>query len=177
MLSNFYFSLPGLNNSGPKHWQSRWERSYGFIRIHQRDWDAPDKDDWVHTINEVIAPLPPDQVILIAHSLGCCAVAHWFEQYRRMIKGALLVAPSDVEAPSYPPGTSGFTPMPLPRFPFPSIVVASSDDEYVSPARAVWFAENWGSAFVDIGKRGHINSDSGLGDWIEGYQLLQKLTV
>jgi predicted alpha/beta hydrolase family esterase len=177
MLSNFYFVLPGLNNSGPMHWQTRWERLYGFTRIHQRDWDAPDKDDWIHTINEVTAPLPPDKVILIAHSLGCCTIAHWFERYRRVIRGALLVAPSDVEAPSYPPGTSGFTPMPLPRLPFPSIVVASSDDEYVSTARAAWFAERWGSAFIDIGNRGHINSDSGLGDWPEGYQLLKKLSV
>ncbi|HEV3414545.1 MAG TPA: alpha/beta fold hydrolase [Puia sp.] len=177
MLSNFCFILPGLNNSGPSHWQTRWERLYGFTRIHQRDWDAPDKDDWIHTINEAIAPFPSDKVILIAHSLGCCAIAYWFQHYRRTIKGALLVAPSDVEAPSYPPGTSGFTPMPLPRLPFPSIVVASADDKYVSPARAAWFAEKWGSAVVNIGNRGHINSDSGLGDWSEGYQLLQKLTV
>ena len=177
MLSNFYFVLPGLNNSGPMHWQTRWERLYGFTRIHQRDWDAPDKDDWIHTINEVIAPFPPHKVILIAHSLGCCTIAHWFQHYRVVIGGALLVAPSDVEAPSYPPGTSGFTPMPLPGLPFPSTVVASSDDEYVSPARAAWFAEQWGSSLVNIGNRGHINSNSGLGDWPEGYQLLQKLTV
>jgi predicted alpha/beta hydrolase family esterase len=66
--------------------------------------------------------------------------------------------------------------MPLPRLPFPSIVVTSLDDEYVSPARAASFAEHWGSSFVDIGNKGHINSDSRLGDWPEGYQLLQKLT-
>ena len=177
MLSNLYFILPGLHNSGPSHWQTRWERRYGHTRIHQRDWDAPDKDDWIHTINEVIAPFPPEKVILIAHSLGCCAVSHWYRRYGRTIGGALLVAPSDVEAPSYPPGTYGFTPMPLPRLSFPTIVVASSDDEFVTPVRAAWFAECWGSTFVDIGERGHINSDSGLGDWPEGYQLLQKLTL
>jgi predicted alpha/beta hydrolase family esterase len=176
MLSNFYFILPGLYNSGPMHWQTRWERLYGFTRIHQRNWDTPVKDDWIHTLNEVTAPFPPERVILIAHSLGCCTIVHWYQRYRRVIKGALLVAPSDVEAPSYPTGTSGFTPMPLPRLPFSSIVVASSNDEYVSPTRAAWFADNWGSSLADIGKKGHINSDSGLGDWPQGYQLLQKLT-
>ena len=177
MLSNFFFVLPGLYNSGPAHWQTRWERLYGFTRIHQRDWDAPDKDDWVHTIDEVIAPFPPRQVFLIAHSLACCTVVHWFERYRRPIGGALLVAPSDVEAPSYPPGTFGFTPMPLTRLPFPTLVVASSDDYYVSPARAAFFAESWGSALVEVGNKGHINGESGLGDWPEGYELLQRLTL
>ena len=177
MRSNFYFVLPGLYNSGPQHWQTQWERLYGFTRIHQRDWDAPDKDDWVHTINETIAPFPPENVILIAHSLACCTIAHWAGYYRRKIGGALLVAPSDVEAPSYPPGTTGFRPMPMEELPFPSIVVASSNDEYVSLDKAAAFARHWGSAFVDIGPRGHINSASGLGDWPEGYQLLQKLSV
>ncbi|HEV3324820.1 MAG TPA: alpha/beta hydrolase [Puia sp.] len=175
MSSNFYFVLPGLYNSGPQHWQTRWEKLYGFTRIHQRDWDTPDKDDWVHTINEVIAAFPPEKVVLIAHSLACCTIAHWAHRYGRIIRGALLVAPSDVAAPSYPPGTTGFDPMPLQLLPFPSIVVASSDDEYVSSERAAWFAEKWGSSLVDIGKKGHINSASGLGDWPEGYELLQRL--
>lgn len=175
MHSNCCFILPGRYNSGPQHWQTRWERLYGFTRIQQRDWDNPDKDDWIHTINEVIAPFPPCNTILIAHSLGCCSVAHWVRRYRRKIKGAFLVAPSDVDAPSYPPGSTGFDPMPLDPLPFPTIVIGSGDDAYVSTSRAGWFASNWGSSFVDIGEKGHINSDSGLGDWPEGYRLLQRL--
>lgn len=175
MSATFCFILPGLYNSGPLHWQSRWETLYGYTRIHQRDWDTPDKDDWVHTINEVIAPFPPGQVILIAHSLACCAVAHWGHRYSRAIRGALLVAPSDVDAPSFPAGTTGFQPMPLAPLPFDSIVVASSDDEYVSLKRADFFAAQWGGSFVNIGHKGHINSASGLGDWSEGYKLLQRL--
>jgi predicted alpha/beta hydrolase family esterase len=175
MGSNFYFVLPGLHNSGPRHWQTRWEKLYGFTRIHQRDWDTPDKDDWIHTINEVIAAFPPEKVVLIEHSLACCTVAHWAHRYGLGIRGALLVAPSDIEAPTYPPGTTGFDPMPLQPLPFPSIVVASSDDEYVNPDRSAWFAKKWGSSLADIGKKGHINSDSGLGDWPEGYKILQQL--
>lgn len=175
MHSNYCFILPGRCNSGPQHWQTRWERLYGFTRIQQRDWDNPDKDDWVHTINEVIAPFPPGDTILIAHSLGCCSIAHWVRRYRRKIKGALLVAPSDVDAPSYPRGSTGFGPMPLDPFPFPTIAIGSSDDEYVSTSRAGRFASAWGSSFVNIGEKGHINSDSGLGDWPEGYRLLRQL--
>jgi uncharacterized protein len=175
MLPNSCFVLPGLNSSGPQHWQTRWEERYGYTRIHQRDWDYPDADDWIHTINEVIAPFPPDSVILIGHSLACCTIVRWAERYGRMIKGAFLVAPSDTEAPSYPPGTTGFTPMPLFTLPFPSIVVASTNDYYVPPEKAAYFAKSWGSRLVSIGDRGHINSDSGLGDWTQGHELLQTL--
>jgi predicted alpha/beta hydrolase family esterase len=175
MFQTCCFILPGLYNSGPRHWQSRWEEEYGFTRIHQREWDCPDKDDWVHTINEVIAPFPPEQVILIGHSLACIAIAHWARQYARRIKGALLVAPSDVEAPGFPPGTCGFDPISLEPLPFPSIVVASSNDRYITLQRAEFLAQRWNSRLVVAGALGHINAASGLGDWEEGYRLLQTL--
>jgi predicted alpha/beta hydrolase family esterase len=116
-------------------------------------------------------------VVLAAHSLGCALVAHWAAVSERTarVRGALLVAPSDVEAPTYPPGTTGFVPMPLKALPFPSIVVMSSDDAYVSPARARQFARAWGSRLVDVGPKGHINSASNLGRWPEGFALVEEL--
>src|ERR1700733_5213508 len=98
--------LPGLNNSGTEQWQTHWEKDYGFVRIQQKDWDTPVCKDWINTIDAVIAKYPQKEIILIGHSLACCAVVKWAKQYNRIIKGALLVAPSDTEAPSYPPGTS-----------------------------------------------------------------------
>jgi predicted alpha/beta hydrolase family esterase len=91
------------------------------------------------------------------------------------VRGALLVAPSDVEAPNYPEGTDGFRPMPLERLAFSTIVVASRDDIWVDFSRAESFARAWGSRFVDVGDRGHINSDSKLGAWPEGQALLGSL--
>ncbi|HXB93651.1 MAG TPA: alpha/beta fold hydrolase [Puia sp.] len=175
MFPTYCFILPGLYNSGPQHWQTLWEELHGFTRIHQREWDYPDKDDWIHTINEVIAPFPAGQTILIGHSLACITIAHWALRYGRHIKGAFLVAPSDVEAPSFPPGTTGFCPIPIDPLPFPSILVASSNDKYISLQRAELFAKKWGSRFVLAGSHGHINSSSGLGQWDEGYRLLQTL--
>ena len=89
--------------------------------------------------------------------------------------GTLLVGPSDAEAPSYPRGIRGFGPMPDFKLPFQSIVIASSDDEYVTLERAREFATNWGSELVEVGNAGHINSASNLGDWPFGYAYLQKL--
>jgi predicted alpha/beta hydrolase family esterase len=175
MRSNHCFILPGLNNSGPDHWQTHWENVYGFARIQQQDWDTPVADDWMSTIENKITQYPLEQVVLIGHSLACCAIVKWAEQYQHIIKGALLVAPSDTEAPSYPTGTTGFVPMPLFKLPFPSVVIASTNDFYVTLDRAKLFANAWGSKLIEIGTLGHINSSSNLGDWPEGYSILQKL--
>lgn len=174
-MASTVFILPGLYNSGPDHWQTHWENKYGFIRILQKDWETPVCDDWIKTIDEKISEHNPEDVVLIGHSLGCCTIIKWAQQYKRVIKAALLVAPSDTEAPGYPSGTSGFTPMPLYTLPFPSIVIASSNDEYVSIERATHFAHHWGSKFVNAGDVGHINSATNLEDWPFGYSILETL--
>jgi predicted alpha/beta hydrolase family esterase len=92
-----------------------------------------------------------------------------------MVRGALIVAPSDTEAPSYPAGPTGWSPMPLAPFPFPSILVASTDDQFLTLERARTFADAWGSRLEIIGAAGHINSASALGDWPAGKALLYEL--
>jgi predicted alpha/beta hydrolase family esterase len=169
------FILPGLNNSGPEHWQTKWETHFGFRRINQEDWDRPHCEDWIKRIQESLANYKDENILLAAHSLACCTIVHWSNKFRRRIKGALLVGPSDVEAPGYPLGTTGFAPMPLDLIPFPTIVIASSNDEYVSLERATYFAGKWNSLLVNIGPSGHINSASALGLWPEGIAWLEKL--
>ena len=169
------FTVPGLFNSGPQHWQTHWENEYGFVRIEQQDWETPVCDDWLQTIDAVVNQQPLNKVVLIGHSLACCTIVRWSEKYKRIIKGVLLVAPSDVEAPSYPRGTTGFSPMPKFKLPFPSIIIASSNDEYVTFERAKEFAGNWGSEFINAGELGHINSTSDLGLWPFGHTYLKRL--
>jgi predicted alpha/beta hydrolase family esterase len=168
--------LPGLGNSGDKHWQTLWEGKFPeFIRVHQTDWETPECEDWIAVIDDEIIRHDPENVIVVGHSLACATIVFWHKKFKRQLKGALLVAPSDTEAPSYPKGTSGFTPMPLSKLSFPSIAVVSNNDYYVSRERAEVFANRWGSEIIEIGKAGHINTDSGYGEWEEGLLLLQKL--
>ena len=171
-----FFIVPGLGNSGPDHWQSHFERSGpDFTRIQQREWDAPDRLEWVATLEQALAGHDLRDVVLIGHSLGCVTVAHWAAQYGHRIKGALLVAPSDVETPHYAAfPTTGFGPMPLQPLPFPSKLVFSQNDEWVTPARARQFAAAWGSELVDIGAAGHVNAASGHGPWPAGLALLKE---
>lgn len=173
LMNPLVLTLPGLWNSGPQHWQTHWERKHpGWRRVVQREWETPVCPDWVESLNRAIAACarPP---VLAAHSLACALVAHWAgSPNAARIAGAFLVAPSDVEAPSYPRGTTGFLPMPTQRLPFPSIVVASANDPYVSSLRASAFAAAWGSEVFFIGEAGHINGDAGYGPWPEGEQML-----
>jgi len=176
-MSTRVLLLPGLFNSGPEHWQSYWERSDpSFRRVVQRDWETADRREWVKTLDQAVAEAGPD-VVLAGHSTSCALVAFWAREPGSRVRGALLVGPSDTEAPSYPRGPTGWAPMPLERLPFPSIVVASEDDEYVTLARAERFARAWGGRLVNIGAAGHINSTSGLGDWPRGRALLDELLV
>jgi predicted alpha/beta hydrolase family esterase len=166
-------TLPGLWNSGPQHWQTHWERKHPeFRRIQHRDWDHPQRDEWLAELDVAIAG-SRGAPILAAHSLSCALVAQWAQSGSPLkIAGAFLVAPSDTEAPGYPKEAVGFAPMPMAKLPFPSIVVASSDDEYVSIERARAFAQAWGSKLVEIGDAGHINGVSGYGEWPEGERML-----
>ena len=170
------YIVPGLGNSGPGHWQSHFEAlNPDFIRIEQREWESPARTDWVATLEHALAGEDLGRVVLVAHSLGCVTVAHWAARYGHAIRGALLVAPSDVETAHYAAfPTTGFGPMPLQRLPFPSTVVTSSTDDWVSPARARQFADAWGSELVNIGAAGHINAASGHGPWPDGLALLRQ---
>jgi predicted alpha/beta hydrolase family esterase len=169
-------NAPGLWNSGPEHWQTYWERVLpDCVRVQQRDWEAPVCEEWVKTLDAAVRAAQAP-VVVTAHSSACAMVAHWAGKYGgRGIAGALLVGPSDVEGPIYPKEPKGFSPMPLKRLPFASIVVASEDDKWVSLERAKFFADAWGSRFVNIGRAGHINSDSRMGEWPEGQKLLREL--
>jgi len=168
--------LPGYGDSGPGHWQSLWEAADPRLRrVQQADWFEPQLDDWLTTLDAAVAAcaVPP---VIVGHSLGCVLLAHWVQRTGRPVRGALLVAPADVDAIAGVLETvQSFAPVPLMRLPFPSIVVASDDDAYVTAARAQAFARAWGSRFVPLSGVGHINTDSNLGQWREGRALLDEL--
>jgi predicted alpha/beta hydrolase family esterase len=171
-----YLIVPGLGNSGPQHWQTYFQHSApNFSRIEQEEWDSPDCKAWIATIDQYVSRFDPASVILIGHSLGCTAIAHWAGRYRKQIKAAMLVAPSDIEAPVYTFTATGFAPIPLERLNFKTIVVASEDDVWVSLDRAAFFANKWGSECINIGKAGHINADSGHTNWDDGLEILKTL--
>jgi hypothetical protein len=167
--------VPGWGDSGPEHWQSLWETADpGFRRVVQRDWLYPICTEWVETLAGGIRAAG-GPVVLVAHSLGCLAVAHCARDGALPVHGALLVAPPDVERPDFPPTIEGFTPVPREPLPFPSVVVASRNDPFAEFERTRALAAAWGSRLVDAGHGGHLNADAGLGPWPLGEKLLAEL--
>lgn len=166
--------LPGWHNSGPAHWQSRWEQLFpGMRRVQQDNWETPQREDWVATLDRAITQCKKP-VLLIGHSLGCITIAHWARQHHQRVAGALLVAPADVERRTVAPALRRFAPIPVSRLPFPSLVIASDNDRCCNPWRSAELAERWGAELHFLYGAGHINADSGLGDWAEGLVLLDE---
>lgn len=171
------YLLPGWQDSGPGHWQSRWERAHGDTRVVQADWLWPRRGDWMARLEEVLPPT--GGVLLAAHSLGCHLVAAWAAHSRHAgrVAGALLVAPPDLERRDTPPQLAGWRPVVRERLPFPAVAVLSRDDPFGSFERGSQLATAWGARLVDAGPRGHLNADSGLGDWPEARRWLQALAA
>jgi predicted alpha/beta hydrolase family esterase len=174
-LSTRVLILPGIGNSGPEHWQSRWEASNpSYGRVMQRDWENPVLSEWQAELEKSVGLSGPN-TILLAHSLASLLAAHWATSTQLRIKAALLVAVPDPARPTFPSGAAGFAPFPQQPLPFKSLLVASTNDPYGSLAYSRACASLWGSQLVVIGDAGHINSSSGLGMWEEGHNLLREL--
>jgi uncharacterized protein len=169
--------IPGLGDSDERHWQSFWLQKFpNSTKVLQDNWDEPQLKDWLARLDENIQQLK-EPTILVAHSLAVSLVMHWLSQYTNPnIIGIMLVAPADVDSPEHTPDfLRNFSPIPTQVVPLPSLVIGTENDSYISLERAQELASHWGSDFVNIGQKGHINSESDLGYWEEGQALLQQL--
>lgn len=174
--------IPGYTNSGPEHWQSRWEAKLSSARrVEQAEWSKPVREDWVaRVVEEVNAATRP--VVLVAHSLGIPSVVHAIPQFTKPVVGAFFVAPPELENPAIRPRhLMSFGPYPREPLPFPTLTVASRNDPFGSYEHAEDIANAWGSMLVDAGESGHLNTESGFGPWPEGTmvfaQFLSRLKV
>ncbi|WP_410791222.1 RBBP9/YdeN family alpha/beta hydrolase [Kribbella sp. C-35] len=171
--------LPGIDGSDGVHWQSRWEESWGdrAVRIVPASWTEPELDDWVAAVQRAYddARARDDDVVLVAHSLGCWAAAAWFAA-GGSAAAALLVAPPDPEHPTFPSDRAGtFQSVLTQPLPCPALLVASTDDPYCTPERATTFASAWNADCHLVDHAGHLNSTTNLADWPLGRKLLNGL--
>ncbi|PDT04224.1 hypothetical protein CO666_10075 [Rhizobium chutanense] len=168
--------LPGLFGSGEGHWQQHWlEDQPGSRCVAQNDWDRPNLDAWLLQLEGALDEA--GEAYLVAHSLGCLLAARLAgRNAARRVKGALLVAPCDLQATEIlHPGHITFGGMPTAPLPFPSIVVGSMNDAYMTVDRLTLFGRLWNAETRNIGLAGHINVASGFGRWRSGYRLLEAL--
>ena len=167
--------VPGFKNSGPDHWQTRWQDKLSTgRRVEQAEWTKPVREDWtealIAAVNESERP-----VVLVAHSLGVPTVIQAIGDFKKPVTGAFFVAPPDVANESIRPRhLMTFGPYPRDPLPFPSITVASRNDPFCAFEVAEDIAGAWGSLFLDAGEAGHLDADSGYGPWPEGSMAFAK---
>ncbi len=171
--------LPGWLNSGPGHWQTLWALRPGFHRVQQADWEWPRRGDWMAQLEEAVlaAAQPGPPLLLAAHSLGCHLVAAWaaHSQNAGRVSGALLVAPPDTTRTDMPPQLAGWRHVVRQPLPFAAHAVISINDPFCSPERGRALAADWGAPLLELPDAGHVNADSGLGEWPQGLALLHQL--
>ena len=175
-------TVPGLREETPGHWQALLAGELPNVC----SLPAPgrtnlDLDARVAAIDAAVLAAPAP-VIIVAHSGGCIATAHWARRTGRKILGALLATPPDLEQPLPPDfpalpafAEAGWTPMPKGPLPFPCIVAASRNDPLGEFARVTDMASGWGAELVDLGEVGHLNPASGYGPWPAAYALIRRL--
>lgn len=201
-----FLTLPGWQNSGSGHWQTLWEQRFGDGRVEQHDWDAPLRGDWITRLEDVVLAgasqtamllnseqqttysrrqtddltqkIERTNIILVAHSLGCHLVAAWAAVSPSVarVRGALLVAPPDVERADWPGVLHSWRKPALQALPFKATCVLSTNDPFGSLAAGRALAAAWGAQCVELGAAGHINAGSGLGEWPAGRAMLLDLT-
>jgi uncharacterized protein len=169
-------TVPGLHGSGPSHWQTIWEGIYWFSRIEQDNWDNPVFSQWTESLQKSLkVDADTTDVVLVAHSLGCHLVVKSFPLIKNVIKGVFLVAPPDLDSRIIENDLTSFSLPALYKLNVPGYLVYSEDDPYASAAYSDMYGQALGLDRINIGKRGHINSDSSLGDWDEGVTILKQL--
>jgi len=154
-------TVPGLHGSEGTHWQTWLERQLPKSRrVEQDDWDAPQLDAWAQSVADTVASVR-GPVILAAHSFGCLAAAHAIAQglTGNAVAGVLFVAPAGPDKFRF---AGAFEPR---RLAVPSVMIASMTDPWMPFDQAMRLASQLGSAFVNLGDAGHINTAAGFGPW------------
>lgn len=163
--------VPGLYGSGPGHWQARWHSLLPNSHwVEQTQWDQPDLEVWSHALSKVLQTAARP-CLLAAHSFGALTTIKLLRESRFNIVGALLVAPADPKKFGVEDHLNG----PVPAL--PALILASEDDPWMEVGRARLWAKTWNLPFSSIGRAGHINAESGLGDWPEGLAMLDRLAA
>lgn len=166
--------VPGIGDSGETHWHTNWEKSFPKIkRINQKNWDLPNKGEWVDSLEASIQKCNKKPIILISHSLGGGAIIHANELNKLSgVKGILMVALPDIEREDFPKECSGFVPMPKTKLSIPAVMISSENDEWCDIEVAKKWAATLQIPIINIGKKKHICGEEEFKTWEEGKKML-----
>lgn len=176
--------VPGLRDDVPEHWQTVLAERLDTVQtVPVRGRHCLDCHRRVDDIDAAVQAIA-GPVVIVAHSGGIIAVAHWAQRSARPVQGALLAAPPDFDTPMPQPypdmealRAGGWFPVPLGPLPFPSIAALSRNDPLGRFDRIEALARGWGSRIADLGAVGHLNPASGYGDWPAAESFIAELSA
>ncbi|WP_342058980.1 RBBP9/YdeN family alpha/beta hydrolase [Aeromonas sp. OTU364] len=161
--------VPGLHNSGPDHWQSRWHQQFPqWQRMLGLPWDKPDLTVWSTKLASKLRSRR-SRVHLVAHSFGALTAIAAARLQPDKVSSILIVAPAD-------PARFGIPDEALTgSIKVSAQLIASRNDPWMSFERAEYWSRQWQVPLFDAGEVGHINAQSGHGEWSQGLNLLNTL--
>lgn len=176
--------IPGLRDHVADHWQTLLQAKLENVRsVPPLETDKLNCEKRVEAIQAQLEQIE-GPVILVAHSAGVLMTVHWAAKHQHDIQGALLVTPPDLTKnwpANYPSADTlrneGWDPLPNQALPFPSIIVASTNDHLASLGAVEEMAKRWGSQLLNLGAVGHMNPAAGFGPWPQAEQLIQQLDL
>jgi predicted alpha/beta hydrolase family esterase len=163
--------IPGLNDSGPAHWQTWLEGQYAerAVRVQQDDWAHADLEPWADRIGETLVQHPQSRWVAAAHSFGTLALLRFLQRGGQGVQAALLVALAD-------PAKFGVSSsLPQSRLAIPTVLLASETDPWMHFQAACAWARVWGTRLVNLGDAGHINTESGFGPMPQAKSLVETM--
>ncbi|MCF7812310.1 alpha/beta hydrolase [Candidatus Gracilibacteria bacterium] len=168
-MKQTFLLLHGWGGNGSDHWQnflSSFLKQKGkrIVSPHFQNPDTPDLSQWLLQLKSFLENLSPSNVIIVAHSLGAALWIHFVSQHPSFQSSkAFLVAPTPDDC-----GISeirSFFPLPSVELNSSSVVVASTNDPYISSEKCKLLAQSIGAQFQTLSNAGHISPDSGFGRW------------
>jgi len=178
-MSGRVLLLAGWGGSDFPHWQS-WlaselAKNYGCVSFLKfSTFDLPDKDTWMDELIKEIDLFKPD--IVICHSI---ANILWFhicnELNLKVIKKLYLVVPPSLKCDIEE--LSSFYPCTIPTnlYAKESLLITSTNDPYMTQHEAEKLQNELGVPMKVLKDAGHINADSGFGEWEWILQDIKKL--
>ncbi|HHD74695.1 MAG TPA: serine hydrolase family protein [Nitratifractor sp.] len=172
--------LHGWGGSDYPHWQAKLAcklacnyRAVSFPLL--KNPHFPKKDDWLAQLDEQMRGFKPN--IVLCHSLANTLWFWYTSRYRVAIDKLYLVAMPSLS--THEKTINSFFPAPKPqRLGAKEVFVVSSDnDKWCDPKEAEEIAKEYGANFSILEGAGHINSDSGYGEWewiFEQFDLKHK---
>ncbi|MBS0499823.1 MAG: serine hydrolase family protein [Burkholderiaceae bacterium] len=176
--------IPGLRDEAPGHWQailaSQCPGAVSLPALGRRNIDLAAR---LVQIEEAVQAIK-GPVVVVAHSGGTIATAHWAQRTHAAIHGALLATPPLFAGPLGPefPDLAdfqrhGWVPIPRSPLPFRCIVAASRNDPLGAYEGVSELARDWGASLFDLGESGHLNPASGFGPWPTALDLVRELAL